>query len=100
MGPSNKTAVLRLATAIMAAVGTAAALAAAKAKVKARGKAKEEGTTTIMAEETKEVMRITEMAPILEIIAAVRADAAKAVLNSLSARRSTIRRRKLSSAAR
>ncbi len=98
VGPNNKTAALRQAT-IMAAE-TAEASGKDKVKAKGKGKVREEETTTIMAAETKEVMMITATAPITEITAAVRADAAKAVLNSPNVRRSTIRRRRLSSAAR
>lgn len=86
-GRSSKTAALRQ------------AITAAMAGAKAKGKVSEEGTT-ITAAETKEVMRITGTVTIIAITAAARADAAKADHSSRRARRSTIRRRKLSSAAR
>lgn len=100
VGPNNKTAALRQATIMAAETAEASGKDKVKVKAKGKGKVREEETTTIMAAETKEVMMITATAPITEITAAVRADAAKAVLNSPNVRRSTIRRRRLSSAAR
>lgn len=88
---SSRIAALR--QAIIMAAGTAAA----EVKAKTKAKVKEEGITTTAAE-TKEVLMIIETAPISEITAAAREDAAK-VRSSLPARRLITRRRRLSSAA-
>ncbi len=94
---NSKTAALRQATLITAAVAMPAA--EAKDRVKVKVKAKEEETITTMAAGTKEVMTITGTALISETTAAAKADVAEG-RNSHHGRKSTTRRRRLSSAVR